>query len=398
MATVTDKAAITHTNGSDTPTTTYVISQSTPTTAKPIDQTGVTGPSTALPPVEKKRKPTRASTLLSALAPPFTRRLGRARSLVRPNGEPVIDVHALLVDGPPKESAASVNTAISVNTVEPNGVGGQRPENGGAAAPQIHDDKHVDELERKDTVVLQPGKNGDLTKSMRRISRRFSDVGAQKVGSAIGSIKRRMGLGKDSNQGDLGNLNNALSGESLGTPLQEVPTQNDAPRQEMGLSPPKDGGGGLMRKGSFRDRFRRSRVFATDTFEFAASAKQADGSIKDDHSANPVFVDSPVNLQEGDAQASKRTSMASSRPHPLHTNSTPANASISSKKKYTATLNSTEIREEAAALVDMTVPKQWLQGTEMYKVSEKGKKMRRVILDPDQGYILWESKKSGISE
>ena len=46
---------------------------------------------------------------------------------------------------------------------------------------------------------------------------------------------------------------------------------------------------------------------------------------------------------------------------------------------------------------DVKVPMLLQQGTPMTKVSAKKKKTVMFRIDPDQGYILWESKKSGLS-
>lgn len=47
---------------------------------------------------------------------------------------------------------------------------------------------------------------------------------------------------------------------------------------------------------------------------------------------------------------------------------------------------------------DIRVPALLQNGIPMLKVSEKNVKQRRFKIDPDQGLILWESKKSGISQ
>lgn len=382
MATTAKEApVIVYTNGSNPPTRANTISESIPT--KPKHTEG----KEALPPVEKKRKSTRASTLLSTLAPPFTRRLGRARSLTNTHGEPVTEVQEVLKQSPPPNQPTFNSTEV--------GIGGEPPSNGDVAAPQTHDDERTNELERTDTFKAELAK-GESAKGMRRLSRRLSDAGALKVGSAIGSIKRKMGLGKDSLNGSTGKTAFARSGESIVNPAQEGQKSSEGPIQDVTLSLPKEESGKVSRRSSFRERFLRPRAPATDTFAFAASAKQTDGSIRDDHSANLQFVESPVTLQDGDGQTSKRTSLASNRPRPSHAASAPAAASIRSSKKEVATQNSHEPNEDTAALVDMTVPRQWLEGTDMYKISEKGKKTRKVILDPDQGFVLWESKKSGI--
>lgn len=47
---------------------------------------------------------------------------------------------------------------------------------------------------------------------------------------------------------------------------------------------------------------------------------------------------------------------------------------------------------------DVKVPLLLQQGTPVTKVSAKKRKMVTFKIDADEGYILWESKKSGISE
>ena len=47
---------------------------------------------------------------------------------------------------------------------------------------------------------------------------------------------------------------------------------------------------------------------------------------------------------------------------------------------------------------DVKVPLLLQQGTPMTKVSAKKRKMVTVRIDADEGYVLWESKKSGVSE
>ncbi|KAG8866054.1 Phospholipase C [Serendipita sp. 405] len=52
--------------------------------------------------------------------------------------------------------------------------------------------------------------------------------------------------------------------------------------------------------------------------------------------------------------------------------------------------------EALDGLEDIAIPEKWLTGSVMIKVSEKEEKRRKVRLDPEQGYLLWETKKGGI--
>ncbi|KAG8834855.1 Phospholipase C [Serendipita sp. 399] len=47
-------------------------------------------------------------------------------------------------------------------------------------------------------------------------------------------------------------------------------------------------------------------------------------------------------------------------------------------------------------LEDIAIPTKWLTGAEMLKVAEKEEKRRKVRLDPEQGLLLWETKKGGM--
>ena len=47
---------------------------------------------------------------------------------------------------------------------------------------------------------------------------------------------------------------------------------------------------------------------------------------------------------------------------------------------------------------DVKVPLLLQQGTPMTKVSAKKRKIVTFKIDADDGYILWDSKKSGVSE
>ena len=54
--------------------------------------------------------------------------------------------------------------------------------------------------------------------------------------------------------------------------------------------------------------------------------------------------------------------------------------------------------EEGSGVKDVKVPLILQEGTPMTKVSAKKQKTVIFRIDPDEGYILWESKKSGVSE
>ena len=54
--------------------------------------------------------------------------------------------------------------------------------------------------------------------------------------------------------------------------------------------------------------------------------------------------------------------------------------------------------EEGSGVKDVKVPLILQEGTPMTKVSAKKQKTVILRIDPDEGYILWESKKSGVSE
>ena len=47
---------------------------------------------------------------------------------------------------------------------------------------------------------------------------------------------------------------------------------------------------------------------------------------------------------------------------------------------------------------DVKVPLLLQEGVPLTKISAKKKKTVLFRLDPDQGYVFWESKKSGLSE
>lgn len=50
------------------------------------------------------------------------------------------------------------------------------------------------------------------------------------------------------------------------------------------------------------------------------------------------------------------------------------------------------------AVPDMSVPVELQKGTKLLKVSAKKEKTALFRIDPDQGQVVYESKKSGISE
>lgn len=50
-----------------------------------------------------------------------------------------------------------------------------------------------------------------------------------------------------------------------------------------------------------------------------------------------------------------------------------------------------------AHVEDVKVPMLLQEGTPLTKVSAKKKKTVIFRIDPDQGYVLWDSKKSGLS-
>ena len=55
------------------------------------------------------------------------------------------------------------------------------------------------------------------------------------------------------------------------------------------------------------------------------------------------------------------------------------------------------VTEPSASKLDVKVPLLLQQGVPMYKVSAKKRKLVAFRIDADEGCVLWESKKSGIS-
>ena len=102
--------------------------------------------STALPPIEKTRKPTQTSTLLSNITPPFTRRLSRARHITLANGSQVIDFREVLK----QKSSEELSTAD-------HNIGKERAVNAETAAPHV-----PAELDDADVIFAGPTQSEDL--------------------------------------------------------------------------------------------------------------------------------------------------------------------------------------------------------------------------------------------
>lgn len=76
--------------------------------------------------------------------------------------------------------------------------------------------------------------------------------------------------------------------------------------------------------------------------------------------------------------------------HTLHREHAPPSSNQDSEEQQLATsLDSSSDEVKVPALL--------LHGTPLLKVSAKKVQTRLFKLDPDQGQILWESKKSGVS-
>lgn len=100
----------------------------------------------------------------------------------------------------------------------------------------------------------------------------------------------------------------------------------------------------------------------------------------------------------------KRASVAldtfSSAPAPLHQYPASSERSLSISPVGEAPLPLSAIEEKHMSTCpdDVKVPLLLQVGIPMLKVSEKNVKTRTFRIDPDQGLILWDSKKSGISK
>jgi hypothetical protein len=389
MSQLRDDGPAVYTNGSNTPILGDVVPQSIDSVADPAAEAGDMGLSAPTPRAERKRTASRASSLLSSLSPPYSRRLGRASSVTKANGKLVVDLHDALRNTPSKES--NLTTASQ-------SLGEETSPTGEVTEPRSYSDQRATDMERADTAVAAQVRNGDLKKGMKRLSRRVSDAGVRKVNSAIGSFKRRMGMGHSAGEEAAPNTTGTNSEVSAFDPTIRSKRQSQAGNPETTLSLPKeDSGRGLGRTPSIRDKWKRSKAPATDTFEFATTfSSSKNGNMREDDSA---MMDSPIGLPEGDSELRKLPSGTSSRPPLQHTTSTPLRFGASPQQREDdcdTVIEPSTIPHEA--LDDISVPHQWLTGTEMYKVSHKGTKRRKFILDPDQGFILWKSKKSGMSE
>jgi len=258
----------------------------------------------------------------------------------------------------------------------------------------------VNDLE-KANAITSSSRREDLTNSVKRLSRRVSDAGVRRVNSAIDSFMRRMGLGHDHSEATSAVLP-AIKEMHLST-ASHVRGADQAEGEHPGVDsslPRADSGRGPRGTPSLRAEWRRSKALATDTFEFAAALSSSqNGNMRENYAA---IADSPVSLREGDNRITGPDPLASNR-ESLHDTTTAPLRHVVSVEREEGTGNVTvkpspSPRDNVSPLDDISVPQKWIAGTEMYKVSEKGTKLRKFILDPDQGLILWNSKKSGISE
>ena len=159
-----------------------------------------------------------------------------------------------------------------------------------------------------------------------------------------------------------------------------------------------------------RSRSSRSRESLSDyelisdvngpTERWTDKAKKQHRSGSEVHSSRPIVHHSST-MPAQSIQPDQRRRSFSSTSSPGQPSSLPSKASTFQESAYERALDtddeeSSVVAQESDAL-DGTIPKDLLEGTLMLKVSAKKQKRYVFKLDPDQGQIIWQSKKLRIS-
>ena len=160
-----------------------------------------------------------------------------------------------------------------------------------------------------------------------------------------------------------------------------------------------------------RSRSSRSRESLSDyelvsdvngpTERWTDEAKKQHRSKSEVHTSRPIVHHSstmPVHLTPPHDQ--RRLSLGSP-PSAGRPSSSPSRGQILQESASEHALDTDDEESSAVAqesgMLDGTVPKELLDGTPMLKVSAKKQKRYVFKLDPDQGQIIWQSKKLRIS-
>jgi hypothetical protein len=339
----------------------------------------VEAPSSTSAAKEKPPTPSRKSSLLATLhlAPPSAWRLRRASSVTKSNGKPTVDIRAAAISSP----NLSTRGAASDASTRPTPITSNNEE-----ALDDGDESDNDEISEMKSAPHPRGHKVRSTRSyseasVTKDSTHSSSRPRKMLGSAIGSIKRRMGL-KSAQHED----SRALTGDTLDSKSSEKVENEPGSENLIRDFKMEDGEeiGELRRwdttrdeddvpdkvkkRRSLRDSIRVKRESFSlfkgkpptpDTFAFGASStlygttgktrglpstttdEHLDVAVDAPREGSSVFVSSPLetNNEDVNAGASRQSLSSLQRPRVKHTSTAPSRSVASSIKSESGSVH-----------------------------------------------------------